>query len=231
MEKLLLFISLTLSLSVFGKGFLKESSKAFDKGNYQEALKLISNLDITNDLDNSDDMKLAFRIRAISYAETGNKERALETIRELYILDSNYHFDLFDTPQLVVELAEQERKIFLEKNQKLLLLDTKKEHKDPMLTNFLPLGLNHYYLDSPLKGTVYLSVQTLGFLTNIAAFWWKQSYLSSFGSNHLKDLDHKASFNNAQIVQFVGLGTVLVGFVVSVIDAFMQYGKNQVGQN
>lgn len=216
---------------------LLSSIKAFDKGQYQEALKLMALLDIRNDLDSSDDMKMAFKVRAISYAETGDEAHAQETVRELLFLDPQYKFDLFDTPAKVVEIALKEKKLIEEKNRQLASIKETEETKLPLVpeplvlekpafaTNFLPFGLNHFYLNSPIKGGVYLSMQTLGLITNIAAFWWKQSYLIGIGSHHLKEHEPQGSFNTAQMVQFVGLGTLIASFAVSVIDALIQFNR------
>lgn len=227
-----LFQAVALEAST-AKEKLLASINAFDRGQYQEALKLLADIDIRDDLDDSDDMKMAFRVRAISYAETKDELRAEETIRELLFLDPNYKFDLFDTPALVVQMAQKEKDLIKEKNKHLATLTNIEAPKPaPLILEkpgmgkaFLPFGLNHFYTDSEIKGGIYLSVQSLGLLTNIAAFWWKQSYLNSFGGHRLLEPELRGSFNTAQIMQYVGLGALIGGFVVSVIDALIQFNK------
>src|ERR1700732_2448801 len=74
---------------------LSKSNLHFDKGQYDKALELLNFIDIRRDFDSSDDMKLAFKIRAIAYEQTGDLEKASETITELFFLDPSYKFDPF----------------------------------------------------------------------------------------------------------------------------------------
>lgn len=234
-----LWLWMSFAWGMSPRQMLISSGMAFDKGQYKEALKLIKDLDIRNDLDNSDDMKTAFKIRAIAYGQTGEEEKARETIRELYFLDAGYNFDAFDTPASVVVLAREEKLLIEEKNRHLANIKpvepvlepetvTREIDKKPhIVTTLFPFGLNHFSLNSPLKGSIYLSVQGLGVLTNISAFWWKQSYLSGFGSNRLKDPTLRPGFQAAQIIQYVGFGTMVAGFLVSVIDALIQFNRTE----
>ncbi len=224
-----LFLIPSFGLATSFKERLKESVKAFDRGKYREALKTLGDLDIRNDLDNSDDMKVAFKIRAISYAEINDDAHAEETIRELLFLDPEYKFDLFDTPAKVVDIAQKEKALIDEKNKQLALLNSANKpiilEKPPSIAPaFLPMGLNHFN-SSPLKGGIYLSVQSLGLLTNISAFWWKQTYLNGFGGHRLKNEDSLSSFTTAQVAQYVGLGALVLGYAVSVIDSLIQINK------
>ncbi|HXW52606.1 MAG TPA: hypothetical protein VEL47_00745 [Myxococcota bacterium] len=227
------------------KEALHESATQFDKGHYKKALLLLKSINIRSDLDSSDDMKLAFKIRAICYEETGDVPHAQETLRDLLFLDPSYQFDPFDTPTSVLELAEQERALIDKKNQQMASkkieaqasqkLDEQKplveleknslfvERKPRFVTTLFPAGLNHFYLGSPIKGGIYLSLQTLGLGTNILAYWWKQSYLQSFGSGLLKDQNNRGRFETAQMIQYIGLGAMLIGYGASVIDAVLEW--------
>lgn len=233
------------SASPSASELLRQSMSYFDRGQYHKALEQLASLNIQSDFDNSDDMKQAFKIRAISYEQTGDKIKAIETIRELFFLDPNYQFNPFDTPKSVVALAQQEKLAFEEKNQYLASIKNDARHdvtdsgqksetlkaertvlieKRPHLaTTLFPLGLNHFFLESPMKGGVYLSLQALSLATNVAAFWWKQSYLRSFGSTRLKDQTYKSSFETAQMIQYIGLGALLLSYGISVIDALIRF--------
>lgn len=236
-----------LFASLSAKELLLQSSSYFDRGQYQKALEHLATVDIRADFDNSEDMKLAFKIRAISYEQTGDTIRACETIRELFFLDPNYQFNPFDTPKSVVALAEKEKADIEAKNQHLASIKNESRHDTPLerasgfeptqktervvfierrpsrLTTLFPLGINHFYLQSPVKGGVYLSLQSLGFVTNIAAFWWKQSYLASMGGARLKDATSQSGFETAQTIQYIGLSALLISYAVSVIDALIQF--------
>ncbi len=227
------------------KAALQEGTKHFDKGEYKKALLLLQTINIRRDLDNSDDMKLAFKIRAISFEQTGDAKHAQETIRELLFLDPDYQFNPFDTPPSVVALDQKENAIIEEKNKHMESIKSEAkalremenadtavpvekqafviEKKPPMVTTLFPAGLNHFYLGSPIRGGVYLSLQTLGLGTNIAAFWWKQSYLQSTGKNFLKDQSNKGRFETAQMFQYIGLGALVIGYGASFIDAMIQW--------
>lgn len=222
------------------KTTLAMASSHFDRGNFKEALLVLNTLDIHADLDSSDDMKLAFKIRAISYHAVNDEKNALETIKELLFLDPDYTFDPFDTPAPVVKLAQQQKALIEEKNKQLASIRTdnnSQEHRNdqlerrlviapphPVVTLF-PLGINHFYLQSPTKGATYLSLQLIGLATNIGGFWWKRSYLDGFGSSHLKDEAMHARFETAQVVQWVGFTALLLSFSVSVIDAVLSLKK------
>lgn len=226
------------------KDLLRESSLHFDKGHYQKALDVIGDLNIKS-LDNSDDMKLALKIRAICFDQTNKSKEASETLKELFSIDPDYDFNLFDTPKSLVELARKEKSIINEKNRQLATLRSEAhqeqrlepkqqdvnlkerlifiEKKPHLVSTLFPLGLNHFYLNSPVRGGIYLSVQTLGLITNIAAYFLKQSYLESFGSSRLKEQGDHASFQTVQTIQYIGLGTLVVGYGISVIDALIRF--------
>jgi hypothetical protein len=231
----------TLMAENNAKELLKKSTQAFDKGQYDEALVLLKTVDIRSDFDNSDDMKLGFKIRAIAYEQIGDIKQASETIHELYFLDPSYKFDPFDTPKSLIVLAEKQKKAIDEKTKHLAskkseaLYQTEEsepqiiektiviEKKPSMVTTLFPLGLNHFHLKAPIKGGIYFSLQTLGLATNIAAFWWKQSYLESFGTNRLKDHNLLGRFETAQVIQYIGLGTLIISYCISVIDALIHF--------
>lgn len=222
------------------KDRLAASLTHFDKGQYQQALKQLQEVHVQKDFDSSDDMKLALKIRAIAYDEIGDVVQAKEAIRELLFLDPAYKFDAFDTPARVVSLADQERVAIEYKNKQLATVKGKIEQnvqkitppkksdfyvveKPKIITTLFPLGLNHYYLSSPIKGGIYLSTQVLGLAANIGAFWWKQSYLKKFGSSDLKHLSYENRFHTAQTIQYIGLGAMITGYAVSVIDALIRF--------
>lgn len=230
------------------KELLNSSSAHFDKGQYKKALELIAFIDIRSDFDSSDDMKLAFKIRAIAYEQTGDIKRASETIRELFFIDPSYKFDPFDTPKTVVALAHKEKMAIDEKNQHLASAKNEAQlelgltkratvEKEPlpertnlfiekrphMVTTLFPLGLNHFYLSSPTRGGIYLSLQSLSLATNIAAFWWKQSYLDGFGTHRLKDKSLQGRFETAQLIQYIALGAMIVTYGTSVVDAVIRF--------
>jgi hypothetical protein len=231
--------SFTARASLSAKESLALASSHFDKGQYKNALDAIKSLNVRNDLDNSDEMKLAFKIRAIAFEQTGDQKSAVETIRELFFLDSNYNFDPFDTPISVVKLAQQEKSLIDEKNKHLAAIKTTNPENSPQQipikqsialekrphasVTLFPFGINHFYLGAPFKGGVYLSLQALGLLTNIGAFWWKQSYLETFGRPHLKEESYRGRFETAQIVQYLGFSTLILSFSISVIDALISF--------
>jgi hypothetical protein len=227
------------------KELLTKSSLFFDQGQYIKALELLNSINIRRDFDNSDDMKLAFKIRAIAFTQSKDIKHARETIQELYFLDSDYKFDPFDTPSSVIALAREEKSIIDEKNRQLALVKNKAQSKNneeskinipptPMFDRetlilqpqkmiaLFPFGFNHFYLNSPIRGGIYLSLQSLGFAINIAAFWWKQSYLEGFGATRLKDQNLLGQFETAQMFQYIGLGTLIFSYCVSIIDALIR---------
>jgi tetratricopeptide (TPR) repeat protein len=236
-----------LFASPSAKELLLQSASYFDKGQYQKALQHLAPVDIRAAFDNSDDMKLAFKIRAIAYDHTGDVERASETIRELFFLDPNYQFNPFDTPKSVVAIAQKEKAAIDEKNMHLALIkrDTEPEataerahiaqnkqkperivmiEKKPVIvTTLFPFGINHFYLASPVKGAMYFSLQTLSLVTNVAAFWWKTSYLASFGSARLTNNNDIGKFQTAQTIQYISLGTLIISYGISVIDALIRF--------
>lgn len=217
--------------------FLAQSQSHFDQGQYAKALRALADLDVRIDLDSSEDMMRALKIRAISYAETNAIAQARETIKELLFIDPNYKFDLFDTPQRVVELADEESKIILEKNQELALVKNQVprieepekiitvKYKPSFFTTILPFGINHFSLGSPTKGSIYLSLQAVSLLTNIGAFWWKQSYLEKAFVPRLTSQNDKKRFQTAQITQYVALSTLLASLTVSIIDAMIGFSQ------
>jgi tetratricopeptide (TPR) repeat protein len=219
---------------------LAQSQSYFNQGKYTKALQAIANLDVRKDLDSSEDMLDALKIRTIAYTESNLLEQAREVIRELLFINPDYKFDPFDTPKRVVELAEHESKIIWEKNQQLALLKNQKPNlietpdyininniksKPSFYTTFLPFGINHFSLGSSLKGNIYLSIQAASLITNIGAFWWKQSYLEKTFYPRLASQDDKKKFQTAQITQYVALSTLLTTLAVSIIDAMIGFSK------
>ena len=234
---MILIFASQISAGPSAQDLLSQSQIRFDHGEYSKALELLKNLDIRHDFDSSEDMITAFKIRAISYTETKDLERAKETIRELLFIDPDYKFDLFDTPKSVVVLAEAEAKEIFEKNKLLQQVKTQEISKNldlsykpkvSFFTTLLPLGLNHYYLGNSLKGTVYLSIQTASLAANIGAFWWKQSYLTAYGIPRLKSYEDRFKFNAAQITQYVALSTLIAALGVSIIDAMISYQEGKL---
>gem|GEM_PF-2040264 len=230
------------------KEALVESAHYFDKGQYKKAIDLLRDINIRSDFDSSDDMKMAFKIRAISFEQTNEPKLAAETIRELLFLDPSYQFSPFDTPPSVVALAEKERANIDQKSRRLASIKTEaqglrqgdkapsntakalphllyKRDSAPFITTLFPLGLNHFYLGLPIKGGIYLSLQALSLGTNIAAFWWKSSYLHGFGSNYLKDPANKGRFETAQTIQYIALGAMIIGYGASIIDALIEWKR------
>lgn len=220
------------------KEILAIASSHYDRGDYKQALITLKSIDIRNDLDNSDDMKLAFKIRAVASEEVQDREGAIETIRELFFLDPNYVFDPFDTPQAVVSLAQKESLRIQEKNKHLaqVVPEAKINGQEEPRIHYIekpphpsvvlfPFGLNHFVLGSSVRGGVYLSLQSLGILANVAAFWWKHSYLDGIGTSILHESQNRGRFETAQTVQFLGLTAALVSYGISVADAFMSFKR------
>lgn len=226
--------------AVNAKESLQKSVALFDKGQYEKALEQLQNINIRSDFDNSDDIELAYKIRAIAYAETGQKIKAREVIRELFFLNENYIFDPFDTPTSVIELAHQEKAVIEQKNKYLASVKSEAqeekaiagnkeekiifiEKKLPAFTTLFPFGINHFLENSKLSGSIYLSAQALSLGINIAAFWWKESYLDGFGSSHLLDPQSSTKFKTAQMLQYIGLGGLLISYCASIIDALIRF--------
>jgi hypothetical protein len=97
------------------------------------------------------------------------------------------------------------------------------EKRPNQLVTLLPFGINHFVLESPIKGGIHLSLQALGLATNIGGYWWKQSYLRGFGSRELLDSTDKNKFETAQITQYVGILAMVLSFGVSIVDALFVY--------
>ncbi|MCA9507879.1 MAG: hypothetical protein KC505_05610 [Myxococcales bacterium] len=240
-----LFVCL-LCCNVFGESSPKEhlhsATTLFNRGHYKQAIEQLSDIDVRKDFDDSDDMKIALKIRAISLNESGDKTGAIENIRELYFLDPHYRFDAFDTPSDVMQLAERELKVIEEKNKQLASIKISQplvnaqaktqqkinltKPKMPISNTLFPFGINHYLLNSPIKASVYLSLQGLSLLGNIGAYWWKQSYLDEFGSSRLSKPEYKSRFEAAQIIQYVALGTFVVSLGASIVDALITYSND-----
>jgi tetratricopeptide (TPR) repeat protein len=240
-----LLTSLSQALAQSPHELLIKGNEHFNKGEYKEALLSLESINVRKDLDNSEDMKLAFKIRAIAHTQMAEEEKALETIRELYYLDPAHRFDPFETPQAVLDLAEKELKAIESKNARLNSLKPKAskeealeekpsvlektvlvEKRAPFLTNFIPFGVNHFMQQSPIKGSIYLGLQTASLVTNIAAFWWKESYLNGFDVPRLRDQGYKSRFDAAQTTQYVALGAFVFSLAVSIIDALITYSKS-----
>jgi tetratricopeptide (TPR) repeat protein len=234
------YINFSLHAETSAHDLLVHSQARFDQGNYAKALEALAKLNVRLDFDSSEDMITALKIRAISYSQTKQISLAEEAIRELLFIDPKYNFDLFDTPKIVVEIAEREAKIIADKNKQLALvkipapihnitqnLDLNK--KTGFLTIFLPFGLNHYYLKAPTKALTYFSLQAFGVAANIGAFWWKQSYLEKLGSPRLEHIADRSKFQVAQITQYIALSTLLAAFTVSIIDAMISYDEGSRG--
>lgn len=221
---------------------LEKSRASFDRGHYSEALKSLYMLNIKSDLDNSDDMKLAFKIKAIAHHALHEEEKSKEAIRELLFMDPDYQFNPFDTPEALVILAKAEQKAIEKKNEHLALVrennlevaikdsfmpkDNFLTPKPKLVSTLFPFGINHFYQSSPVKGGVYLGLESLGIALNIGAFWWKQSYLTRFGEPKLQDMSNLKHFETAQVIQYVALGSTLLFYVISVIDAFINIDDN-----
>ncbi|HXW60801.1 MAG TPA: hypothetical protein VEK06_04600 [Myxococcota bacterium] len=237
-----LIISLEAMAGLSPRQMLEKSTKLFDQGHYADALKMLSSVDIRSDFDSSEDMKLAFKIRTIAYNEQNKELLARETIRELLFLDPEYQFNPFDTPAPVLKLAKEEKALIIKKNELIamarnipapIVAPIQPEQaleknsvfltKPKLITTLLPFGINHFYQHSPIKGSVYLGLQTLGLLTNVGAFWWKQSYLLKFGGAHLEKSSDKSKFETAQVIQYVSLGSAIAIFCASVIDALIHF--------
>jgi hypothetical protein len=218
-----------------GKMVLTDSENHFNRGNYKDALDAIKSINIHNDLDNSDEIKLALKIKAIAYFLLGEEKMAVESIHDLYYLDPAYVFDPFDTPPPLVKLANQQKEIIKQKNQELLeikALNMKKmnkitketimvENRPSLMVSLLPFGMNHFYLESPFKGGVYASLQGAGLLANIGAYWWKQSYLLGNGRVSLKRSTIEKNFAVAQYIQWTAFAFLGLSFAISVIDALL----------
>lgn len=219
---------------------LQQSLVFFDKGHYHQALNIIAPVDVQRDFDSSDDMLMAFRIRAVSYAETGDKKRAAEAIRELLFLSPHYKFDPFDTPASVVELAAIEVREIEQKNQSLAALKSQSiielpsvettavliPKKPLFVTTLFPLGVNHFYQGSNIKGSLYLALQASSLVANIGSYWWKQSYLKEYGTSKLEYPHQKSRFEIAQTIQYVALGALVISLGASIVDAMISYFKS-----
>ncbi len=229
----LAFVTGPAFASLSAKQRLLQSSASYDKGQYQKALSILAPIDIRADFDNSDDMKLAFKIRAVAYEQMGDLVRAADTIRELFFLDPHYEFNPFDTSQSLVALARKEKAAIEEKSQRLASIKNESREQNKVtallapkppatIVTLFPFGINHFYLHKPLKGSIYLAAQSIGLATNVGAFWWKQAYLANFGSTQLKEQAFRGGFNTAQTIQYIGLGALLISYSISVIDALLQ---------
>lgn len=245
----LVFVFVPLMASPSPRQLLEKSRELFDAGLYSDALKMLASLDIRLDLDNSEDMKLAFKISAIAYNEQKSEQKARDTIRELLYLDPDYQFNPFDTPQSLIKLANEERALIVKKNELLARANTPPPKPEPppaldlsppaleksiafgerpqFITTLFPFGINHFYQGSPIKGSIYLGLQALGLLTNVGAFWWKQSYLTKFGSPYLEKTSNRTQFETAQMIQYISLGSVIAIFTASVIDAFITINEGK----
>ena len=100
----ILFLALSLEAKSSAKELLNRAKNHFDKGHYSQALSSINSVEVTKDLDSSEEMELALRIRAISFGRTKQTAKARVAIRELFFLNPNYEFDAFATPKDIVDI-------------------------------------------------------------------------------------------------------------------------------
>lgn len=221
--------------STIGKHALKQGENYYNQGDYQKAILAIKAINLHLDLDNSDEIKLALKINAISYFLLGDEKKAIHFIDELFYMDPGYVFNEFDTPPLLVKLAAKQQDIIRQKNQEILAIksidDSKKnmitketviiEKKPPLIISLLPLGINHFYIHSPIKGSIYGSLQGLGLIANIWGYWQKHSYIGGDNLRHLSYETIKQNGRQAQYVQWTGFGIMSLSLVVSVIDAII----------
>lgn len=241
----MLAITMVISLQTQSKGSAKSAltlaAESFDKGDYKKAIDLLHTLDVKRDLDSSEEMELALKIRAISFAATKRKSEAILAIRELYFLNPDYEFDGFTTPKNVMELASAEKQAIEEKNQIFRLTKTEQapaiplapqiiereiliENKPPLVNSLFPLGLNHFP-HTPVQGSIYLSLQGISLAANILAYWWKDNLFQEINSRQFSDSKSLSQFNTAQTIQFVALGTLVASYAASVIHALVDHAK------
>lgn len=232
---IMMLISNVSLASTLGKHALKQGENYYNKGAYQKAVLAIKAINLHLDLDNSDEIKLALKINAISYFLLGDEKKAIHFIDEIFYMDPDYVFNEFDTPPLFVKLAAKQRDIIRQKNQEILALKsidesqkniiTKEtviiEKKPPLLVGILPLGINHFYLHSPIKGSIYGSLQGLGLIANIWGYWQKHSYIDSANLRHLSYETIKQNGRQAQYVQWTGFSIMSLSLVISAIDAII----------
>lgn len=243
MKTLLFLINFLLFKAILAtpqKDVFLKAQDHFEKDRCREAIKLLKSIDPKIDLENTEIMINIYKIKAICYFELKDLINSKNAIKEIYLIDPNFTFDAFSTPKEVVDLANIEKKMIEEKSLKLTneKLDFLREENNnsinlikekkilPMGTSLFPLGINHYLLEHKIKGPIYLLSQSFFLAANISSFFVKQSYFKGFGIYELEDLKNEKKFIRAQNIQFISLGAFLMIYTISVIDAFVNFDKN-----
>lgn len=227
------FFSFT-ALSNSARELFYKAQDSFQKDDCAKAIKSLEKINPKTDLESADSMITAYKIMSICLFNMGDKEKAQSAVKEIFLIDPDYKFDAFSTPEEIVDLAQKERIYVEEKSAHLFKikkdLDKKNEPKivvieeklksDP-LSYFLPFGLNHFALDNQKRGIAYMSIEASLLTSNIAFFWLKQSTLVNFGKNDLASVHDQGKFRTFQGLQLGSLVLLIICYGISVADAFL----------
>jgi hypothetical protein len=166
------------------------------------------------------DAKLATAARSllgVARHVTGDVPRAREEFSQLLMLDPDHKLDPFKIPPQVIETLEAvrlEMKPVLDKlrDERGLrkVVEPADQSKIVVLPSrwvtLVPGGVPQFALDQPEWGAVLGSVQLLGLVANIGG------YAIADGAD-----PSAPSYDTGRIVQYVGLGTLVAGYVTSVL--------------
>lgn len=224
----------------YAQSTLKQSHRAFNQGNYPEAVELLQKIDLRTSLESIEDLTLAYEILAVANYSLNKIEDSKKALQDLLTINSTWN-DLFRLPPPVAKMAQEEKEAIRKKNQKLqevkntlnlpketssaqkyagFKADADKElliKKPPKVLSVLPFGLNHFAYDDKRSGGIFLSWQALSLLGNIGAFWWKQSYLTGLLKPSIQDEGKFITFNRAQTLQHAMLLSLVIGYGTSVV--------------
>lgn len=223
----------------YAQSTLKQSHRAFNQGNYAEAVQLLQKIDLRTNLESIEDLTLAYEILAVAQYSLNKIDESRKALQDLLTINSAWN-DLFRLPPPVAKMAEEEKEAINQKNQKLQevknILNLPKENstaikpttkgnvtqdlvikKPSKALSLLPFGLNHFAYQDKLNGTIFLSWQAASLLGNIGAFWWKQSYFTGILTPSIRDNKKLNAFNRAQTLQHAMLLSLAIGYGTSLV--------------
>jgi len=215
---------------------LAAASKAFDFGDCDKVLQLLSNAQYIPYVDDEENFVQIYRMLSICYLKKKQKAKAEKELQNLLILRPRIELDPFTTPPQVIELFAQVKKEMAPKIEEIekaraQITEKEKEAKNPLqktvlrrvspLAAFVPFGFGQLENGHTVKAIAIAGAEVALLGVNIGSYWWKRSYILPNSDGLVADSAALQGYKTAQTVQFVSLGLLAATYIYGIVDALI----------
>ena len=215
-----------------GADILEHGKNLFEYGDYPGMVAALKRgLDLNRF--KGEQLTEAHRLLGIGYFILQNRAKSHEHFLRLLTQNPDFQLDPLYVPPIIIEFFETIREENREMLEAIRAEREKKEEEDqqaepsvivrrknPYYVNFVPFGAGQFQNDEPIKGTLFLSAETLALGLNVTGFFMSKSFEGNDGYYSPGDASAARKW---RIVQYSALGAFGALVIGGIIDALVNY--------